>query len=58
MYVCYFPRTRNLANMVCMQGETYRVTAYDSIVAVVEPAGSWIDLKLYVMLFSVHEMLD
>lgn len=44
--------------MVCMQGETYRVTAYDSIVAVVEPAGSWIDLKLYVMLFSVYGVLD
>lgn len=41
-----------------MQGETYRVTAYDSIVAVVEPAGSWIDLKLYAASFPNFEVLD
>ncbi len=41
-----------------MQGETYRVTAYDSIVDVVEPAGSWIDLKLYIMVSLISQVLD
>ncbi|KAI0787873.1 hypothetical protein C8Q74DRAFT_1254505 [Fomes fomentarius] len=28
------------------EGQTYRVTAYDSVITVVEPEGSWLDLKL------------
>ncbi|OJT04841.1 Increased recombination centers protein 22-2 [Trametes pubescens] len=40
-----------------VDGETYRVTAYDSIVAVVEPAGSWIDLKLWTTYLIVTGLL-
>lgn len=31
------------------QGEKQRVFAYDSIVTIVEPEGSWFDFKLYVL---------
>ncbi|KAI0077889.1 hypothetical protein K474DRAFT_1661119 [Panus rudis PR-1116 ss-1] len=31
-----------------VDGKTYRVTAYDSIVTVVEPEGSWFDPKLWI----------
>ena len=33
---------------VMMQGNKYRVTAYDSIVTIVEPETSWFDFKAYV----------
>lgn len=36
----------------CSQDQKYRVTAYDSIVTVVEPEISIYDFKLYVMLLS------
>lgn len=31
------------------QGEKFRVQAYDSVVTIVEPEGSWFDWKLYVV---------
>ncbi|KAI0833257.1 hypothetical protein BC628DRAFT_1414087 [Trametes gibbosa] len=37
--------------------QTYRVTAYDSIVSVVEPSGSWIDLKLWTTYLIVSGLL-
>ncbi|KAI0768112.1 hypothetical protein BD413DRAFT_614768 [Trametes elegans] len=38
-------------------GQTYRVTAYDSIVAVVEPEGSWLDVKLWTTYLIVSGLL-
>ncbi|KAH9856518.1 hypothetical protein C2E23DRAFT_881869 [Lenzites betulinus] len=38
-------------------GKTYRVTAYDSIVSVVEPSGSWLDLKLWSTYLIVSGLL-
>ncbi|OSD06375.1 hypothetical protein PYCCODRAFT_926219 [Trametes coccinea BRFM310] len=38
-------------------GKTYRVTAYDSIVAVVEPEGSWFDPKMWTTYLIVSGLL-
>ncbi|KAI0329075.1 hypothetical protein GY45DRAFT_1325471 [Cubamyces sp. BRFM 1775] len=38
-------------------GQTFRVTAYDSIVSVVEPEGSWLDLKLWTTYLIVSGLL-
>lgn len=40
---------------IAVQGNKYRVTAYDSIITVVEPETSWFDFKTYVAPYLGHE---
>ena len=38
----------------CPQGSSYRAPAFESIVKVVEPEGSWFDFKLFVITHSLN----
>ncbi|CDO74254.1 hypothetical protein BN946_scf184637.g5 [Trametes cinnabarina] len=58
MYDCLLPSYASLVSDELAQGQTYRVTAYDSIVSVVEPESSWLDLKLWTTYLIVAGLLS
>jgi hypothetical protein len=57
MFVCV-PSALARILITILQGEKYRVTAYDSIVTIVEPEVSIFDFKLYDLNFRYRLPLE